>query len=217
MTKFLYFAGFTFIALSGSAVVRALRAPPPGDYAVGPVPVAPAQPPAPTGSSAEQWFASIKQYCNPVEVDVRTRYEPAPSTPEGQGYAAACFALAGKIAHARTIMMGIDAGNRSTAANIVFNVAHPVADAGDDRASGEMMELVLAFWPNNYMALYHAGMSAYTIGNDAVADRHLRGFLSMYDASDGFTKNARDALSKMASRSGSQATRPIVEREPARP
>ena len=216
MTRFLYFAGFSYIALCGATVVRELRAPPPGDYAVGTV--APAAP-APVGSSAEQWFASIKQYCNPVEVDVRTRFSPPPSSVDGVGYAAACFALAGKIDRARSTIQSAGSRDRFQAANIVFNVAHPVADAGDDRASGEMMELVLEFWPNNYMALYHAGMSAYSVGRYSIAERHLRSFLGMYDAADGFTQNAREVLKKIDANPGTATLRlrPRVERDGARP
>ena len=220
MTRFLYFAGFTYIALCGALVVRELRAPRASDHTVAVVaPAAPAAP-APSGTSAEQWFASIKQYCNPVEVDVRTRYSPAPSSVDGTGYAAACFALAGKIERARSIIMAAGARDRFQAANIVFNVAHPVADAGDDRASGAMMELVLEFWPNNYMALYHAGMSAYALGRSSVAEQHLRSFLGMYDAADGFTQNAREALKKIESNAGASASlrlRPLVERDSGRP
>jgi hypothetical protein len=213
MNKFLYFAGFAYIALCGAIVVRELRAPSgagPGLVAV------PAPDPAPpSGSSGEQWFASIKQYCNPVEVDVRTRFAPPPSSVEGAGYAAACFALAGKIERARAMITSAGSRDRFAAANIVFNVAHPVADAGDDRASGQMMELVLEFWPNNFMARYHAGMSAYALGQHDLAQRHLRSFLDMYNAADGFTQNAREALKNIESRA-EQSTgrpRPRVERD----
>ena len=219
MTKFLYFAGFSYIALCGALIVRELRSAPTVHAQADPAPpVAAATAPAAT-SSAEQWFASIKQYCNPVEVDVRTRFSPPPSSVAGTGYAAACFGLAGKIEHARSIILDAGAGDRFAAANIVFNVAHPVADAGDDLASGQMMELVLEFWPNNYMALYHAGMSAYALGRHGVATGHLRSFLSMYNADDGFTRNAREALRKIGAPADGATLRlrPLVERDSARP
>jgi hypothetical protein len=87
-----------------------------------------------------------------------------PANWEGIGYAAACYALAGKIDAAdRAIMQGIrsangqlDPGLRAQAVNIVFEIGHPVADAGDYRSAGPMMELVLKYWPQNYMAMYHA-------------------------------------------------------------
>ena len=69
--------------------------------------------------------------------------------------------------------------DRAGAANVLFEVAHPVADAGDDRASGPMMELVLEYWPNNYMALYHAGMSEYLARADGDWRRSIcRAFLA---------------------------------------
>jgi hypothetical protein len=159
----------------------------------------------------------MKPYCNPVEVEVRSRYTPPPNTGEGAGYSAACFALAGKIERARAIIDDMSAGDRGAAANVLFNVAHPVADAGDDRASGPMMELVLDYWPINYMALYHAGMSEYSLGQTALADKHLRGFLAMYSENDGFTGAARSALAKIAAGEAPAApsARPSAEREPA--
>jgi hypothetical protein len=217
MNRLLYLAGFAYIGLCATVVVRVVRA---RRAATAPVATTPTGAPTPSvraaGSSGEQWFAAIKPYCNPVEVEVRTRYNPAPSTSEGAGYSAACFALAGKIERARTIIDSMSAGHRGAAANVLFNVAHPVADAGDDRASGPMMELVLDYWPNNYMALYHAGMSEYSLGQTSLAEKHLRAFLAMYSEPDGFTGAARAALAKIEAGSapGVSSGRPNVEREP---
>jgi len=219
MNRVLYLAGFAYIGLCATLIVRAMRERQPSHpmVQVSPPPVPPAPP---SGSAAEQWFAGIKQYCNPVEVDVQTRYTPPPTTSDGAGYLAACFALAGKIERARGIIEEMSSGDRGAAANVLFNVAHPVADAGDDRASGPMMELVLDYWPNNYMALYHAGMSEYSLGQTALAERHLRGFLSMYSENDGFTGAARSALAKIAAGEAPApaSARTNPEREPpARP
>ena len=218
MNRLLYLAGFAYIGLCATLVVRAIRDRQPvyPQLLLAPQPVPPAPP---SGSAAEQWFAAMKQYCNPVEVDVRTRYAPPPNTSEGAGYSAACFALAGKIERARAIIDEMSSGDRGAAANVLFNVAHPVADAGDDRASGPMMELVLDYWPNNYMALYHAGMSEYSLGQTALAEKHLRGFLAMYSENDGFTGAARSALAKIAAGEAPAASaRTNPERElPARP
>ena len=218
MNKFLYFAGFAYIALCGAAVIgntMASTAVPVTEPI--PAPTQPITTGTGTGTEAEQWFASIKPFCNPVEVDVRTRYAPAPATPDGIGYSAACFALAGKIDRARATLLSLGNRDRFAASNIVFNIAHPVADAGDDRASGQMMELVLEFWPANFMARYHAGMSAYALGADGAAERHLRMFLDQYNADDGFTGNARQALKTIQERSGGGKLRlrPIVERDTA--
>jgi hypothetical protein len=83
------------------------------------------------------------------------------------------------------------------AAGIVFDVAHPVADAGDDRSAGPIMELVIHYWPNNYMALYHAGMSEYTLNQHALAREHLESFLSLYHEDDGWRRNALDVLGRL--------------------
>ena len=71
MNKFLYFAGFAYIALCGAIVVREAtinRAPVAAVYTAPTPPVRPA-----ATTSGEQWFAAIKQYCNPVEVEVQAR------------------------------------------------------------------------------------------------------------------------------------------------
>jgi len=215
MNRLLYLAGFAYIGLCATLVVRAVRerqtSHPMIQVAPPPIPPAPS-----SGSAAERWFAAMKPYCNPVEVEVRARYVPPPNTSEGAGYAAACFALAGKIERARAIIEAMSSGDRGAAANVLFNVAHPVADAGDDRASGPMMELVLDYWPNNYMALYHAGMSEYSLGQTALAEKHLRGFLAMYSENDGFTGAARSALAKIAAgEAPASSARTNPEREPS--
>jgi len=215
MNRFLYFAGFAYVALCGAVLARKLGVGHSGRaVTVDPV-VAVAPPPVPA-TSGEQWFAAMKPFCNQVEVDVRTRFTPPPATSEGSGFSAACFALAGKIDRARTIIEAMPARDRGAAANVLFNVAHPVADAGDDRASGPMMELVLDYWPNNYMALYHAGMSEYSLGQTALAETHLRAFLGMYNAADGFTGAARAALQKIEEGNGTLLrVRKPAEQEPA--
>jgi hypothetical protein len=221
MNRFLYFAGFAYIAICGAVVARKLSSLDTGVVkADTTVLVAPLPSPAVPTTSGAQWFAAMKPYCNQVEVDVRERYSPPPSTTEGAGFAAACFALAGKLARARQIIEGLIPAERAAAANVLFEVAHPVADAGDDRASGPMMELVLEYWPNNYMALYHAGMSEYSLGQTGLAEKHLQTFLQMYTVADYFHENAEKALKAMDERrSGVPATMPRqVEREsPTRP
>jgi hypothetical protein len=194
MNRFLYFAGFAYIALCGAVVVRRVASHEPRIRTVDTVfAVAPPRTAGPMTSGA-QWFAANKSYCNQVEIDVRERQSPPPATPEGAGYAAACFALAGKIVRARQIIEGIAPGERGNAANVLFAVAHPVADAGDDIASGPMMELVLEYWPNNHMALYHAGMSEYALGQKGLAITHLQTFLQMYTVADYFHESAERVL-----------------------
>jgi hypothetical protein len=218
MNRFLYFAAFAYIALCGAIVARKVLS------STGPrirtfdtvVAVAP-PPPTSATTSGEQWFAAMKPYCNQVEVDVRERYSPPPSTSEGAGYAAACFALAGKIERAREIIEGMEPSARAGAANVLFGVAHPVADAGDDRASGPMMELVLEYWPNNYMALYHAGMSEYSLGQRMLAEKHLQAFLQMYTVADYFHENAEKALTALRSSDPDAPPRQLERETPRRP
>jgi thioredoxin-like negative regulator of GroEL len=111
---------------------------------------------------------------------------------------AACYALAGKTDAAHTLISELPAGDRVGAAGIVFQVGHPVADAGDDKSAGPMMELVLEFWPQNYMARYHAGMSAYILGQHDRAAEHLARFLEDYQQNDGWTRNAKTVLQRLA-------------------
>ena len=59
------------------------------------------------------------------------------------------------------------------------------------------MNLVIESWPNHYMALYHAGMSDYVLGNRDRARNHLTEFLKLYATEDGFRRAAKDALAKL--------------------
>jgi hypothetical protein len=116
---------------------------------------------------------------------------------EGAGYSAGCYALAGKIDRARLVIDSLDAGDRSAAAGIVFNIGHPVADAGDDQSAGPIMRLVVSYQPDNYMALYHAGMSEFILGEMDFARTHLTKFLQLYDQPDGYRNNAIDVLRRL--------------------
>jgi hypothetical protein len=68
---------------------------------------------------------------------------------------------------------------------------------GDDGSAGPIMELVVEFWPNNYMALYHAGAARYALGDLAAAEPHLREFLVLYRQDDGWTASARGMLAEI--------------------
>jgi tetratricopeptide repeat protein len=190
MHRPLYLLGFGYLAICGVVVVR--------HHVPRPAATTPEHPTArvPRGT-AQEWFSGIKPYCNAVEVELAIRGRPAPATLDGQGYSAACYALGGKIDLARATLDRLPAPERAQAAAIVFGVAHPVADAGDDRSAGPIMELVLDYIPSHYMALYHAGMSEYALGQPALARTHLESFLSFYHANDGWTQNARDVLARL--------------------
>ncbi len=188
MDRILYLVGFAYLAVCG-VVVLGRRTPPRAT---------PQPPTAPVGSgTAQEWFSGLKPFCNAVEVELAQRDRPAPATLDGQGYSAACYALGGKIELARAAIERLPAADRATAAAIVFGVGHPAADAGDDRSAGPIMELVVEFIPTHYMALYHAGMSEYALGQPALARTHLESFLSYYKADDGWTGNARAVLARL--------------------
>lgn len=194
--RLLYTLGLFYVALCGMLLWRSREAP----AAIAPDP-APVTPPHETpveavGSGAE-WFARIKPFCNTVEVETQLRYQPPPSGADGTGYAAACLALAGKIDKARERIVSLPESQRSTAVGIVFEIGHPVADAGDDKSAGPIMELVVEFWPTHYMALYHAGASEFILGQPDLARRHLEDFLQYYHENDGWRSNALEMLRKL--------------------
>jgi hypothetical protein len=190
MSRTLAIAGWGYVALCGAILVLQ-------------PPVRPAGGEPPTGTApfrgpAGAWFARIKPFCNAVEVDVQQQYLPPPAGSEGAGYAAACFALAGKIDRARQAIEALSADERGRAAGIVFAVGHPVADAGDDASAGPIMRLVVEYQPENYMALYHAGISEYMLGQMDFARSHLTRFLELYRSEDGWRGNAREVLGRIA-------------------
>jgi hypothetical protein len=157
-----------------------------------PIAVAPAP-----ATDAATWFASVKPQCNALEVEVTLQQHPAPAGWEGAGYAATCLAMGGKTVRSREVMQRIAEDQRYAAAGIMFNVGHPIADAGDDRSAGPIMQMVAEFQPDNYMALYHAGMSYYATGNPDLARSHLEGFLRLYDVDDGWKTNAIRVLKQL--------------------
>lgn len=148
-------------------------------------------------SNTGQWFQAAKPYCNVLEVETIHRRSPPPETLEGAGFSAACYALAGRIDRAREIILTVQADSQWKAAGIVFGIGHPIADMGDDRSAGPIMELVVEFWPNHYMALYHAGASNYALERHERAERYLREFLRHYKQDDGWTRSAHAMLDKI--------------------
>lgn len=160
-----------------------------GTAVVEPSPVAQIDP-----EDAREWFRSIRQFCNPVEVETRLRWQPAPGSEQGVMHEAACYALAGKVDLARSSIERLPADRRYHAAGVVFEAGHPAADAGDEIAAGPLMELVVEFWPNHYMALYHAGSSRYQSGDYEAAQRYLTRFLEEYTVEDGWRSSAQSML-----------------------
>jgi imidazole glycerol phosphate synthase subunit HisF len=97
--------------------------------------------PATDPVTSAEWLASMRPYCNPVDVETRLSWSPAPEGAEGTMHEAACLALAGRTDDARARLLTLSAQDRWKGAGIVFEVGHPAADAGDDvellRAAGE--------------------------------------------------------------------------------
>ncbi|MEL7523323.1 MAG: serine/threonine protein kinase, partial [Cyanobacteria bacterium J06553_1] len=64
-------------------------------------------------------------------------------------------------------------------------------------SAGPLMDLVLKYWPENYMARYHAGMSAYVLAENDKAIDHLEEFLSIYSNNDGWRQKALLAINNI--------------------
>ena len=160
-----------------------------------PVPVT-AVAPRPT-SSAQSWLTRLRPRCNAVEAVQAVLREPPPPGAEGAGAGAACLALGGKMEAARKLILALPPGERARAAAVVFDAGHPVADMGDDVSAAPIMHLVLEFWPENFQALYHAGMSEYALGRPSQARPLLERFLALYRLEDGFTRAARLAVQRI--------------------
>jgi hypothetical protein len=191
MNRALEVMGWSYVALCGLVVAT-------HGASGSPLSPRPAMVPAARfGGAAGEWFAQVKPFCNAVEVEVRQQQLPAPVGVEGTGFSAACYALAGKIERARAVIDSLGKGDRAQAAGIVFAVGHPVADAGDDQSAGPIMRLVVSYQPDNYMALYHAGMSEYILGQMDFARTHLRKFLDLYHEPDGYRNNAVEVLGRL--------------------
>ena len=188
MSRIHYFAGLAWVAFCAMLV---LGAPATRAGASGP------HPPTAAAGSGQQWFEQVKPRCNTVEVELTWRANPPPATVDGQGFGAACLALAGRIDSARAVIDRLDPSQRAPAAGIVFEVAHPIADAGDDRSAGPIMNMVVDYWPNHYMALYHAGMADYALGHRSSARSLLERFLVEYHEADGWRSNAERVLKEL--------------------
>ena len=153
----------------------------------------------PAATGAKGWFQRVKSGCNQLEVGGLMARSPPPAGADGAGYGAGCFALAGRYPEARKLIGALATPyDRSVAAWRVFDIAHPVADQGEDSAAGPMMELVLEYWPDNFQALYHAGIAEYASGDTVRAKARLEDFLGRYHEKDNFTATAQLVLDRIA-------------------
>ncbi len=163
----------------------------------------------PTTSTSATWFTTARGHCNSLDAREFLQRSRPPKDSDAAGYVAACWALAGNIDEARRAIVNAGSG-RSRALVVVFDIAHPIADTGDDRSAGPIMDLVVELWPTNYQAMYHAGMSDYATGNIPRATSRLQAFLEMYPArdhlGDRWATGAKQALAGIrASRSFAEA------------
>jgi tetratricopeptide (TPR) repeat protein len=145
---------------------------------------------------AATWFERSQSRCNSGEVLARLRRDPAPGGLSGSAYAAACLALAGEVDQARETLTALPEEQRWRAAGVVFEVVYPTADSEMDAAAGPAMELVLEFWPNHWMALYHAGATRFERGDREGAAQFLERFLAEYPSYDGWRADAIRMLGK---------------------
>lgn len=196
MRPITYLAGSAYVAICGIAVAAARLVPAEAGIAVDHAPVAPL-PAEGGGTDALSWFHAVKPFCNAVEVETALARSRPPEGVDGAAHEAACLALAGKVDRARQVIRAVPADYRWRAAGIVFEIAHPVADAGDDRSAGPIMAMVVEFWPNHHMALYHAGVAEAALGDRPAARRHLEAFLANYPSEDGWRANARAVLERL--------------------
>lgn len=201
----LLIAAMSVFALAG-VVATVFHYPEPPRVVVDPI-VVPLRSADMDAADAKIWFESVRRYCNPVEVETRLRWQPAPPTPEGDMHEAACYALAGKTHAARQVIQALPEGLRYQAAGLVFEAGHPAADAGDETAAGPLMELVVEFWPNHDMALYHAGAARFVARSDRAARRYLERFLAEYAVEDGWRTRAEAMLAEIDGRQGSRRRR----------
>jgi hypothetical protein len=199
MRRLYHILGWSYVAFCGFAVARSVLAAPARSHASGLRPV------ASSSADAAEWFRRAKPYCNAVEITVLQRQATPPATVDGAGFHAACLALAGRIDDARRIVDALSASDRLRAAGIVFEVGHPVADAGDDRSAAPIMEMVVDYWPNHYMALYHAAMAEYMLGQRDLARRNLTEFLRLYNVNDGWRSNGIEVLGRLNDSTSAQS------------
>lgn len=153
-----------------------------------------------TGQSS--WWSRAGSQCTPLGVQLAIK-DSAWSEIERT----TCLAIAGKIDAARTRLLAMSGANRAAALQQIFDIAHPIADAGDDRSAGPIMALISELWPENYMAVFHAGMAEFALGNDDHARVQLEKFLTVYGREDVWRGRAQKALTDIA------AGTPLAQRE----
>jgi serine/threonine protein kinase len=167
-------------------------------------------PPNLANTPGAAWFARVRGRCTALQLRAVLADTPPPDRIDGVAFAAACAALAGELAIARELVASSAPQDRAYAAGPMFTLAHEIADGrNDDPNIGEIMRIVIDAWPDNYQALYAAGLVEFQRA-DPRAEPHLRGFLRLYRSDDGFAQTARRVLAIIGSPSRDCAT-PLVD------
>jgi len=76
------------------------------------------QPAAAGPETTREWLASMRPYCNPVDVVTRLAWSPAPEGAEGTMHEAACLALAGRTDDARARLLTLSDDDRWRGAGV---------------------------------------------------------------------------------------------------
>jgi hypothetical protein len=156
-------------------------------------------PPALANTDGAAWFARVRERCNSLQIRTMLAETPPPSSLDGAGFAAACASLAGDLRLARWHVARFPKDQHAHAVWPTFEIAHRMADKHPkNQQIAAIMRLVIEFWPENYMALYHAGIAELAAGDTTRATKHLQGFLKIYTQHDAFSTAATAAVAELA-------------------
>ena len=156
-------------------------------------------PPALANTDGAAWFARVRERCNSLQVRGVLADTPPPASIDGAAFAAACASIAGDLRLAQKQIAPFPKDQHAYGVWPAFEIAHRMADKRPkDPAVAAIMRFVLDSWPDNYMALYHAGIAEFAAGDVPRATKHLQGFLKLYSKRDGFSTTATNALAELA-------------------
>lgn len=161
----------------------------------------------PALSVERAWLQRARRGCREGQVrDFLEAHPPPKGHPPAQqraGFAAACHAFAGDMDGVRRQLDGVAEHDRLGTLRLFFHITHSVADEGPEQelAMGDAMELVAKRWPENYQAVFHAGMAAYAREDFAHARERLAQFLKMYERSGIYRRRATETLAAIDAQS----------------
>ncbi len=172
--------------------LKLVRKEPPPPVAQLPPPPEPARtvPPA----TARAWFDTVRARCTSADARLATDLNPPPADAEGVGYKAACYALAGEIPTARSLLLALPEEERPDGVGPVRDVAQELSMQERHDLAGPLAELVLEFWPDDEAALYQAGFGRWVSGDRIGARAYLERFLERHPADDEWAEKAREVL-----------------------